>query len=51
MVGKAVTMNLPLRPGEVVTSIWAMLIPRSSLHEAKSFHTGSSALQAGHHGA
>lgn len=44
-------MNLPLRPGEVVTSTWATLIPRSSAHEAKSSHTGSRALQAGHQGA
>lgn len=44
-------MNRPLSPGEVVTSTCPTLIPKSSLHDAKSFHTGSRALHAGHQGA
>lgn len=51
IVGRAVTMKRPLRPGEVVTSTCPTVIPRSSPHEAKSFQTGSRALHAGHHGA
>jgi len=51
MVGKAVTKNLPLRPGESVTSIFPTLIFKSFLDDARSSQTGSSALQAGHHGA
>lgn len=43
MVGRAVIMKRPLRPGEVVTSILATPIPKSSLHVENSFQTGSSA--------
>lgn len=44
-------MKRPLKPGDVVTSTCPTLIPKSSLQEAKSFHTGSKARHAGHQGA
>ena len=52
MVGRAVTMNLPERPGFSVTSTWATPSrPRSSLHSENSFHVGRRARHAGHQGA
>ena len=44
-------MKRPLSPGDMVTSTCPTLIPKSSLHVAKSFQTGSNARHAGHHGA
>lgn len=44
-------MNRPLNPGEFVTSTLATLIPMSSLQVENSFHMGSRARHAGHHGA
>jgi len=51
MVGRAVTINRPLSPGDVVTSTCPTLMLRSSLHVEKSSQTGCKALQAGHQGA
>lgn len=51
IVGKAVTKNLPERPGDETTSTFPTLIERSSAHVPNSVQTGSSDLQAGHHGA
>lgn len=51
IVGKAVTMNLPLNPGDVVTSTAPTFIPKPGLKAANSFHFCSKALQAGHQGA
>lgn len=44
-------MKRPLRPGLAVTSTEPILMPRSSLQDENDFHSGSSALHAGHHGA
>jgi hypothetical protein len=51
MVGSAVTMNLPLRPGDDVTSTWPTLMPMSTPHDANCFQVSWRPLQAGHHGA
>lgn len=51
MVGSAVTINRPLRPGDIVTSTWPTLTPYFWLIDESSSHVGCKALQAGHHGA
>lgn len=51
MVGKAVTMNRPLKPGEVVTSTAPTFIPNPGPNSANSLHFCSKPLHAGHHGA
>ena len=51
IVGSAVTMNLPERPGLEVTSTWPTPISRSSVQPEKSSQMGCSARHAGHHGA
>lgn len=40
MVGKAVTMNRPLNPGEVVTSTCPTFMPNSGDQVANSFQVG-----------
>lgn len=51
IVGNAVTIKRPLRPGDKVTSICATEKSKSLLQEEKSSQSGWSALQAGHQGA
>ena len=50
-MGNAVTIKRPLSPGVVVTSTEPILIPSAGPDRENSFHRGSKALQAGHHGA
>ena len=51
IVGSAVTKNLPLRPGDDVTSTFAVLMFKSSDHVERSSQIGARLLHAGHHGA
>lgn len=51
MVGRAVTKNLPLNPGESVTSIFAVFIFKCPAHIENSSQVDTKFLQAGHHGA
>lgn len=50
-VGKAVTRKRPLNAGDVVTSIWAVLMPISFDHSPNFRQAGARFLHAGHHGA
>lgn len=51
IVGSAVTINRPLKPGDFVTSTWATLIPKAFDQVAKSLQVDCNDLHAGHHGA
>lgn len=52
IVGNVVTIKRPVRPGDIVISVLATeTVEWLSVHLANSFHSGSSDLQAGHHGA